>query len=119
MNTNRHFYLYAKGGYRQSTNRNEDLRVLVAKRLMLPVDKVKPADINRVLGEIVLDLINNSQDPAYYFCEFVFDVMDGHSSFFDVCLSWMECIPFKRADLGAPDPTILPICIHIRDLVFA
>ncbi len=122
MNSNTHFYLYAKGHYQES-DIVEDLKIILARRSAIPLECCQPRDVARTLLELSWKHITESGNPEYNFTEFIsrlnpVDIFgqerwSGGSEFWKVlladCLSVLRFTKVVGLDLGEADPEVLPL----------
>lgn len=123
MNPDTHFYLYAKNHYERSDLKT-DLRKIMAKRCMIPVDLADMYDVIDCLLVLTFKHISESGNPGHFFCDFVrrtepyslwrnFSVKEEDDHVVRVakaCLSVLAWVTVKDLDLGDPDSAILPLC---------
>lgn len=131
LNKYRHFFLYAKGYYKQD-NLINDLRILVSdfyNNNSMDYEFVDIGDIYKILSKCIKNYVNSS-DKFLTFTEYLFSVgnlgMPNDSSdslnlsFINTCLSIMRDASIKEdnfsegtliidGELGLPDSSILPI----------
>ncbi len=119
MNSDTHFYLYAKGHYQRGDIRL-DLARITCNRSSLK--KISDRDVLRILLSIVFPHIINSGNPEYFFESMILDmipdmrwpipgVVDVGSveSVMNSCLKILASVEVADLDLGEPDKDILPI----------
>jgi hypothetical protein len=131
LNKYRHFFLYAKGYYKQD-NLINDLRILVSdfyNNNSMDYEFVDIGDIYKILSKCIKNYVNSS-DKFLTFTEYLFSVgnlgMPNDSSdslnlsFINTCLSIMRDASIKEdnfsegtliidGELGLPDSSILPL----------
>ena len=131
LNKYRHFFLYAKGYYKQD-NLINDLKILVSdfyNNNSIDYEFVDIGDIYKILSKCIKNYVNSS-DKFLIFTEYLFSVgnlgMPNDSSdslnlsFINTCLSIMRDASIKEdnfsegtliidGELGLPDSSILPL----------
>jgi len=128
LNSYRHFFLYAKGWYKQ-TDLMEDLKKIQSHRCMVEAEYVKPEDLYRVLPKAVKGFFTGP-DKFEHFTAWLWSVgkkdifaKEMHTldeAFIRTCMSIMcdasvgegkfsSGSLFIEGELGLPDPNVLPL----------
>ncbi len=110
MDSNRHFYLYAKGWYQETKDAEDDLKVILGRYCGLSPDDLGTMDLaNKLLGLVEPHITNE-----YNFKQFalrVFLTQGNVDAFIRECITVLALV--RNADLGFilgdPDPTLLPL----------
>ena len=116
MNPDRHFYLYAKGHYKE-TDVVEDLKAVVSERSNIDAKYVRVYEIASTLLSLTRKHISEVG-----FERFMLDLApenrwkigaeeydDYWTALFKNCLSVLRFVVPERMNLGEPDPDVLPL----------
>jgi len=110
MDSNRHFYLYAKGWYQETKDVEDDLKVILGRYCGISPDNLTTMDVShKLLGLVEPHITNN-----YNFKQFalrIFLTQGIVDTFFTECILVLALV--RNSDLGFilgdPDPTLLPL----------
>lgn len=110
MDSNRHFYLYAKGWYQETKDVEDDLKVILGRYCGMPSDGITTMDIAHKL----LGLVEPHIDNKYNFKQFALRIFLTQGSVDALIRECMTVLALVRNTdlgfaLGDPDPTLLPL----------
>lgn len=118
MNPKTHYYLYAKGHYKE-TNLIEDLKTIQSNYCGFKKIHISTQNIIDMLLPITYKAIQDTENPEYFFCEFVVDITnpifikqynkDNNYKLIRGCLKILRFTKIADLNLGKADKNILPL----------
>ena len=100
-----HFYLYAKGWYKEDEVVS-DLKTILSNYSGVGKKFLSNSDVIAVILPLTYQEIQKFGNPEYHFTEFAINCSKG--GLFTACMSVLSLCKVEGRNIGNPDYTILP-----------
>ncbi len=107
MNPNTHFYLYSKNWYKQSDDKIEDLKLIMANYTGLNVKYITERDTKSKLISLAHYILDKQGNNEYLFSDFVAKI--ENKGVIEACLFVLESAIVNDENLGKPSNKVLPL----------